>query len=304
MIEGIELREVRIFLAVADELHFARAAEQVALTPSRVSQSVRSLESRIGGPLFVRTSRKVQLTPVGAKLRADLRAVCGELDAALTAAQDTIRGVRGTLQLGMLDPATYGGPHFSRIIEKFEQQHPACTVAVRVIDPGDQLAWLRSGQGDALVVRLPVCAPDIVVGPTLADEDRILAVSSTHPLAARECVDAEELADYVVPDCPAVPREMLDAFIPPLTPAGRTLTRWDVYRLTEVLPLVARGAVVHPTVRSFAEHYPYEGVTYVPITGLPRSITRLAWLDNKAGARIAAFASTAEQFLRSVAPAG
>ena len=65
MFESLELRDIRVFLAVAEELHFGRAAERVGLTSSRVSQTVRLLETRVGGRLFERTSRRVKLTPLG-----------------------------------------------------------------------------------------------------------------------------------------------------------------------------------------------------------------------------------------------
>jgi hypothetical protein len=83
-IKGTDGNELRTFLTLADELHFARAAERLRLTPSRASQLIRKLESRIGAPLFDRTSRRVQLTPLGHELRGQLQSGYEQLAAAET----------------------------------------------------------------------------------------------------------------------------------------------------------------------------------------------------------------------------
>jgi DNA-binding transcriptional LysR family regulator len=69
MWETLELRELRVFLTLAEELHFARTAERLSLTPSRVSQMIRTLEARVGAKLFARTSRRVKLTTLGEELQ-------------------------------------------------------------------------------------------------------------------------------------------------------------------------------------------------------------------------------------------
>ncbi|MBE1589317.1 LysR family transcriptional regulator [Nonomuraea angiospora] len=300
MIEGIELREIRTFLAVADELHFGRAAERVGLTSSRVSQSIRSLESRIGGALFDRTSRRVALTPLGRQLRDHLQPAHDALAAALTAARETARGVAGTIHLGMFNPPIYAGPHITRIVRTFETRYPNCTVLLRDVPFEAQLDWLRSGAGDALVIRLPNSASDLTIGPTMTDEKRVLAIAADHPLAGRGQADAEDLGDLMMIDIATVPRELMNAFLPPLTPSGRPIPRLEVHRLTEILPLIALGAAAHATVRSFAEHYRYPSVAYIPVTGLPRSRTALAWLTRRTTARIIALAQTAENVLAAV----
>ena len=70
---SVELRELRVFLTLAEELHFGRTAERLEITPSYASQTIRTLEARIGGRLFDRTSRRVKLTPLGARLAAQAR---------------------------------------------------------------------------------------------------------------------------------------------------------------------------------------------------------------------------------------
>jgi DNA-binding transcriptional LysR family regulator len=92
-IMAVEGGELRALLTLADEYHFARTAERLGLTPSRASQLIRKLETRIGAPLFDRTSRRVQLTPVGSQLCRELRPVYDQIANAKTTARRTSRTV-------------------------------------------------------------------------------------------------------------------------------------------------------------------------------------------------------------------
>src|SRR6187551_2456694 len=122
-----ELRELQVFFTLADELHFARSAELLGVTPSRVSQILRTLERRLGGELFSRNSRRVALTPLGERFLAETRAPHDELVAAFGRIRAANRGLEGTLRLGLL-AANSGGPHLTAIVEAFERLHPECEV--------------------------------------------------------------------------------------------------------------------------------------------------------------------------------
>src|SRR3954454_19034077 len=100
MWESIELRDLRVFLTLADELHFGRTAERLGVTTSRVSQAVRLLERRAGGPLFHRTSRTVRLTPLGAHLRAEVAPAYEQLCRAWTDTVELATGIAGPLRVG------------------------------------------------------------------------------------------------------------------------------------------------------------------------------------------------------------
>src|SRR3954447_938134 len=100
MWETVELREIRVFLALAEELHFGRAADRLGLTQSRVSQTLRTLEHKLGGLLVPRPSRHVALTPFGARLRRELAAPHDELLQVLQRAQRRSEAVAGELSLG------------------------------------------------------------------------------------------------------------------------------------------------------------------------------------------------------------
>jgi DNA-binding transcriptional LysR family regulator len=302
MWSGIELRELRAFLTLAEELHFGRTAERLGVTPSRVSQTIRQLEARVGGRLFDRSSRRVTLTPAGAQLCRDAGTAWEQLQQALTRARAVATGVAGVLRLGMYSRCN-GGPRFVEIVKAFEARHPDCRV--QVVDTGferDQFDWLRRRELDLLAMRLPLHDPSLTIGPVLSCEPRVLALATDHPLATRPSVSVEDFADCTVPDVPTLPRELMDAFIPPRAPSGRVLRRTGHRAVAEAPVRVALGEIVHPTVPSFLEHYPHPGVTSVPIRDLPSSRTALVWLTAQHSARHEAFAQAAEDVLAGAVP--
>jgi DNA-binding transcriptional LysR family regulator len=156
---------------------------------------------------------------------------------------------------------------------------------------------LREGEVDILAIRLPINAPDVTVGPILSREERVVVVAQDDPLAERDSISYEDLADRVVGDVPSFPREMMDAFIPPATPSGRILKRISNVDPEVVMMRVALGQQVHPTVRSFFEHETKPGITGVPIRDLPPSETGLVWLTAGQSAKIEAFARAATNVL-------
>src|SRR3954467_5395644 len=127
MWESVELRHLRTFLVVADELHFGRAADRLRASPSRVSQLIRTLETIVGEPLFVRTSRHVALTSAGAQLRLRVQpAYAGRPRAADEVGGGGVAGLR----LGLLMAAS-GGRRLTEIVALFERRHPGSRVAIR-----------------------------------------------------------------------------------------------------------------------------------------------------------------------------
>src|ERR1700679_3099870 len=124
MWRDVELRELRVFLALADELHFGRTAERLGISQPAVSESVRVLESRLGVKVFDRTSRRVRLTPAG-------------------------EGLEGGFVL------TTEGPALSRLIAAFQARYPACEVRLQEVETFDAYRALRRGDIDVLCNWLP-----------------------------------------------------------------------------------------------------------------------------------------------------
>jgi DNA-binding transcriptional LysR family regulator len=296
----VELREIRVFLTVSEELHFGRAAGKLGLTPSRVSQTIHGLETRVGGRLFDRTSRRVRLTPLGEEFLGRIGPAFDGMRQAFEETREIATGVAGELRLGMYTPVN-GGPHLTEIIRTFETRYPACHVVVTDTSARrDQFAWLRRDDVDLLAVRLPAPDRGVTVGPVLSREPRIVAVAGDHPLAACGSVDLDELADYPLSEVPTLPVGLKETFLPARTPAGRRLHRAIVQSLTEALTRVASGEIVHATVPSFIDqYYRQPGVVGVPIRDMPPSETALTWLSSKLSGKIEAFARTAADVRRA-----
>src|SRR3954451_4604183 len=144
MWETIELREIRVFLALADELHFGRAAERLGVTPSRVSQSLRTLEAKLGERLVHRTSRRVALTAAGERFLADVAPAHERLVAVLRGATH-----EATLRIGLLTSIT-AGPGLVELIGAFEERHPGCGVEVKELALSVGLEPLHTGDVDVI----------------------------------------------------------------------------------------------------------------------------------------------------------
>jgi DNA-binding transcriptional LysR family regulator len=278
MVDLVELREIRVFLALADELHFGRTAERLGLTQSRVSQSLRGLEHKLGVQLFLRTSRRVSLTAAGESFRADIGTAYEALSDALRRAQPTSDDVSGAVRLGAHNAATIEA-RLLAVIDAFEAANPACAVKVVELSFGDRLDPLKHGGIDLLVTHLPVDDPELVVGPIVDREDRVLALAHDHALADRAAVTLEDIADYDVGWADLVLPQISDEAVPKHTPSGRPIrcVRLGIRDIGELVVTVARGKVVHPTVTSFAQRYAHPRVRYVPIADLPPSETALVW---------------------------
>ena len=289
----IDFREIRVFLTLAEELHFGRTASRLGVTHSRVSQVIRTLESRVGGRLFDRTSRRVTLTPLGRELQQRMVSSYEQMQQAYLDVREMAAGVAGTLRLGV-PHFTSVCPHFSEILSTFEARHPGAHV--QVTETGferDQLEWLRRDELDLLAMRLPVSDPEVVIGPVVSREERVLAVATDHPLAERSSVSVEDLADYTTTDIPGFSREVMDAYSPPCTPSGRSIRRAALRSVTEVMTRVAAGEVVHPTLPAVMSHSHHPGIVVVPIRDLAPTETALVWLRSREGIKIQAFAQTA-----------
>lgn len=147
-------------------------------------------------------------------------------------------------------------------------------------------------------MRLPLHDPHITIGPILSTEPRVVAVATDYPLATRDSVSIEDVADYTVTHVPTLPRELMDAFVPPRTPSGKRLHRAESRAVAEMPIRVALGEIVHPTVPSFFEHYPHHRVIAVPIRDMPPSQTALVWLSSDRSAKTHAFIAAAADVVR------
>jgi DNA-binding transcriptional LysR family regulator len=291
----VELREIRAFLAVSDELHFRRAADRLGISQARISQLIRAMEVKLGATLLRRTSRRVQLTPHGSRLRARLAPLHDELTNTLRQAHVQHDSINGRLRLGVY--LTAGGTRLIEIVRAFEAAHPDCEAEMRSVPWSDTLGALLKGELDMLAIRLPISHPGVVVGPVLCTDQRVLAVARNHPLARRPSVTLEDVADYRVAQLDLHPPELAADVVPLTAPSGRPIRRLapPVGHHADLTPLIALGKIVHPTGPNFAKHFGHPDIVYVPLHGLQRSRTALAWRKGNSDIRVTTFARIATE---------
>ena len=307
----MEIREVEAFLAVAEELHFGRAATRLHVTTTRVSQGVRSLERRLGAPLFKRSTRRVSLTPLGERLLADLRPAYLDMAKALRTAGEIALQYSAWLRVAFA--TSMSRVISSELVDAFQRQHPRCQV-VRSALPTWAVHAQQSpdlGNVDVLVAWAPgtpdvLRAPGCTVGPALGSVRRELMVSANHPLAGRDSVDIEELADhpllYMGSAEPASERmaAYVDAWTPPRTPQGRPLRRVRRLQgpfLEEVISIIAEGQLAHITIQGLTDIYHHQDLRMIPITGVSPMLIVPVWHTANRNPMI-------EAFIRAPAPAG
>lgn len=290
----MELREIEIFLTLADELHFGRTAERLHVSVSRVSQSIRKAERAIGAPLFERTSRKVELTTVGEVLRAGLRPAYEGIANAVAAASAAARRMSGTLTLGFMGAQAH---ELKPVLARFRVRHPGAELRFQEVVFSDPFSALRRGDVDVLTTWLPVEEPDLTVGPVLREEPLRLVVAADHPLAATGTVDVEALADLALPAVRGcAPVSWLAGVLPERTPTGRRIPRGPaVTTYQEVLTLVATGNVVCPVPDEGRRYYPWPGVTYLPLDGVAPVRWALVWRSSGSTPLVRAFVAEAHR---------
>lgn len=290
----MDAAEIEVFLTLAGELHFTRTAERLRLPQSRVSRLIASLERRVGGALFERTSRRVTLTPLGKRLLDRLGPAYAEIEAALDEARADARNIDGVLRIGC--PITVVGAALSLLVDRFTSRYPDCELTLHDQMPTEPYDQLRRGDVDVLVNWLVVDEPDLTIGPVIEYRDRVLLVGLGHRLAGRESVSFEELADEETHENrPEFPAPLFDAIVPPATPAGRPIRRTQPWRSQEdVARLVAQGRIVHPTMADIPQ-YQRSDLTTIPIRDMPPMPLGLIWCSARENTRIRALAAVARE---------
>ncbi|WFR73513.1 LysR substrate-binding domain-containing protein [Prescottella defluvii] len=189
----MERRDIEIFLALAEELHFGRTAERLHVSTARVSQTVKALERRIGTALFERTSRRVVLTPIGRRLEEDLRPADQQIREGIARAIAAGRGLDGVLRVGFVGTAI--GQLVLDVANVFHARHPGCRVQIRESHYSDGVGLLAADEIDILVAAADTAnVRDLDQSPVLLREPSVLAVSARHWLARHESVSLDDLA--------------------------------------------------------------------------------------------------------------
>lgn len=271
------VHQLRLFLALAEERHFGRAAARLFMTQPAFSQQIRALEDRLGVRLVDRTSRTVELTPAGSGLLPEIRAAVRSMDRIRRLADASVREVSGHLVIGAIG-ADEAMPWARAILEELQARHPQLTVEMRGLNFVGQMTALLRDEVDAAFLRPPV--PAGIQIQHLATEPRVAVLCADDPLAARTGLRLAELAGRTIVDVPReAPRIWWDFWAVDPRPDGSQVRYGPVVPDMEaLLHAVATGqamAFLPATARDF---FPRPGVAYVDVVDLPPCTSALAWL--------------------------
>jgi DNA-binding transcriptional LysR family regulator len=176
----MELRHLRYFVTVAEELHFGRAAQKLHLSQPPLSMQIKALEGEIGTPLLMRTRRRVELTPAGALFLREAREILGRVEQATAAARRAARGEIGELAVGFVSIADYS--ILPRVLSRFRAQHPGVRLNLREATTDAQLRELAEQRIDIGFLLAPIQDENVDSRPLLS-EPLVAALPQAHALA-------------------------------------------------------------------------------------------------------------------------
>lgn len=188
----MELRQLRYFVAVAEERHFGRAAKRLRLSQPPLSAQIKGLEEELGVKLFQRSTRQVALTDAGRTFLERAEGILEAVEEAKEAAKGADEGVRGRLEIGFISSATLG--LLPPAIRLFRERFGGVEIELRELTSAQQIDALYAGEIRVGLVRLPLRAPGLRFEP-LQEESFVVALPSGHPLEALESVPLEAMVD-------------------------------------------------------------------------------------------------------------
>lgn len=240
IVQPVELRHLRYFVAVAEELHFGRAAQRLHIAQPPLSQQIRRLERDLGVTLFDRTNRRVALTDAGRAFLPEARLTLTQAERAAQVATRAARGEVGQLSIGHMTSAELNV--FPRLLPVFRRRHPSIELAFQLLGASEQLRMLRDGQIHAGFLRLPARDPTLTVRP-LVREPLVVVLPERHPLARRRSLTLGALrAERFVLFSRSHAPEYFDALVAICRQAGvePTIVQ-ETTRLHTTISLVASG---------------------------------------------------------------
>ncbi|WP_033346627.1 LysR family transcriptional regulator [Catenuloplanes japonicus] len=274
----LETRQLRYFVAVAEELHFGRAAARLGMAQPPLSKAIRDLERQLGVQLLVRTTRQVTLTEAGETMLSGAR---DALDAVAAVALRTRRAGQREPSLRVALKADFDAGLLPAIVDAYDLM----PVELVLGGPGDQVRALRDGRADVALALAPLDprdAPDVDSEP-LVTGPRVVALPAADPLAARTTVRLADLAGRRLPN--GSPAETGN-----VTPPAE-----QIRDLAQLFNLVEMGSVVWFPPAWVARRFPRPGIAYRDIPELPPATLLVAWPAASRSAEVAAFVRTARQ---------
>ncbi|MGL4619808.1 MAG: LysR family transcriptional regulator [Chroococcidiopsis sp.] len=290
----MELRHLRYFITVAEELHFGRAAQRLNMTQQPLSRQIHDLEIEIQVTLFHRTKRTVRLTEAGKEFLERSYGVLAQLEQAIVVTQQIGRGEVGRLAIGFVDSAMY--TLLPEIVRVFREQFPLVELRLRELTTAQQIQALYDKQIDIGIVRSAISESGLSV-ECLLHESLVLALAENHPFSAQTQVSLSSLADELFILFPAKMGPVFyEQIIHSCQQAGfRPKVAQEAVQMQTIIGLVAAGlgiAIVPASLQNFHR----SGVIYRPLQNeIPNTGLYLTWRQHDSSPAIRAFLSLARK---------
>jgi DNA-binding transcriptional LysR family regulator len=281
------LRDLRYFVAVAEELSFTRAAERLYVSQPALSKQVQGLETTLRARLLDRDRRRVTLTAAGEALLKTAREVLARWDAGTVEVAEAAAEEARSLRIGTL--TSVGRALYPAALDRFGQLQPGWQVELRSFGWGDPTAGLSERATDVAFVWLPITRPGLA-HRVLFSERRFVAVGAGHRLAGLEIVSFTELADEPFLALPISAGPLRDFWLGAEDRNGRApLVAADVTSADETFELVASGKAIVLLAEGNAVIYARPGIACIPVDGLSPAHLAIAWREDDRRASVAAF---------------
>ncbi|MFB9854898.1 LysR family transcriptional regulator [Micromonospora andamanensis] len=270
---------MRLFLILAEELHFGRAAQRAFLAQPTLSQQIRALEDRLGVDLVQRSSRQIDLTDAGRALVPQARRLVAAMTDLQAVAAVHARRLQGNLRIGAIGGEAFM-PYVIDILAELSARHPGIDVEIRSVNFVEQVYALPRGEIDAAFLRPPL--PSGFRSMHLSSEPRIACLPADDPLVDQAPLTLADLCDHVVVDVP-IPelRQWWDFWTVNPRPDGRPVRYGPVAGDMEaLLSAVARGQAIAFLPAEARRDYSRRGVAYIDVVDLAPSTAALAWLPD------------------------
>jgi DNA-binding transcriptional LysR family regulator len=295
----MELRTLRYFAALAEELHFGRAAQRLAITQPPLSLAIRGLEQELGVELFIRTRRRVALTHAGSVFLEHVRGVLARAAESAEAARAAARGEVGRLAIGFMSASIY--TLLPAVLRAFRESHGGVRLELQELTLPQQITALRRGDIQVAIVRPPVADAELDSAVVLS-EPMLAALPAGHPLNSLRRIGIQRLREQPFVMFQRAPGLVLHHLV-----LGFCLQHGFTPRVAQeasqthaVAGLVAAGIGVALVPRS-AQEIRLRGVEYRPIVErTPAVETAIAWRRDATSPVVDAFVATARRVGRSM----
>jgi DNA-binding transcriptional LysR family regulator len=300
----MELRHLRYFLAVAQELNFTRAAKRLHIAQPPLTQQIKALEAELGVTLFDRSSYRIELTTAGRAFAAEVGRILGDVRNAVLIAKRAARAAVGQVRVGFTESASFN-PLVTSAFRSFRSAYPEVEVSLEERQSTELAIGLREGRIDAAFLRPPLETEERITLHLLEEEEMVVALPSGHALAKRKEIDLPELEKETFILYPrAVRPGLADAVVSACEKVGFTpQVQQYAPQLSSTINLVAASLGISIVPRSMQELQPH-AVSYVRLQGRPvQALLGIAHRADESSAAVLKFVEMARSMSRPQANA-